>query len=268
VKRRWHNIFRNDDRSFILAMDHAVIMAVQNVLSSPGEVLKKAISGGADTVLTSYGVAKHFHKELGNAGLILRVDGGTTVMHPGGFVFDQPTRTFSVEDAVRVGADGVMCMGFPGLEDEKENIRNFAHFARECERYGVVYGLEMVPGGFKKPEIQTLENIAFSCRMGVEYGADFIKSPYTGPKDSFKTQVVDKCYKPIVVLGGGSGKSDLELLTMVKEAIDAGCKGVAIGRNIWNHEDIEGICRAIAAIIHEDASVEAASQYISVEKTS
>jgi len=162
-----------------------------------------------------------------------------------------------------VGADGIMCMGFTGLEDEKENIQTFAHFARDCERFGVVYGMEMVPGGFVDADKRTIENVAFSCRMGVEYGADFIKSPYVGDRDSFKAQVVDTCYKPIVVLGGGSGKKDIDLLTMVKEAMDAGCQGVAIGRNIWNHQDIEGICQAIASIIHEDASVETAFQYIS-----
>lgn len=268
MKRRWRNIFRGDDRSFILAMDHAIVMAVQEVLTDPGEVIERAISGGADAILTSYGVSNHFQKELGNAGLILRVDGGTTAMHPSGYVFDNPTSTFTVEDAVRVGADGIMCMGFTGLDGEPANIRTLAKLAAECERYGLVYGIEMVPGGFVDPEQQTLENIAFSCRLGAEYGADFIKSPYTGCKEDFKDHVVDKCYKPIVVLGGGSGKSDQDLLTMVKEAIDAGCQGVAIGRNIWHHPDIEGICRAISSIIHDDATVETAMQFIGGEKDS
>jgi DhnA family fructose-bisphosphate aldolase class Ia len=92
--------------------------------------------------------------------------------------------------------------------------------------------------------------------LGAEYGADFIKSPYKGDPVSFRKKVVDSCYKPIVALGGGANKSDSELLQMVRDAIDSGCKGVAIGRNIWKHKKIERLCRAISLIIHEDLSVE------------
>ncbi len=258
MKRRWNNIFRKDNRSFILAMDHAILMDVsQWGLKNPAEVIEKAISGGVDAILTTFGVAQEFQREIGRAGLILRLDGGTTCLHPSKLIMDQGVQTFSVEDAVRVGADGVICMGFPGLPDEQNMVKILAQTASECKKWGLVYGLEMIPGGFINDELKTVKNIAFANRLGAEYGADFIKSLAVKDPEAFKG-VVENCYKPILVLGGGDAKEDRDLLEMVKRSVDAGASGVTIGRNIWMHKSIKNLCRAITMIIHEDASVEEA----------
>jgi fructose-bisphosphate aldolase/2-amino-3,7-dideoxy-D-threo-hept-6-ulosonate synthase len=42
---------------------------------------------------------------------------------------------------------------------------------------------------------------------------------------------------------------------MVSDAISVGAKGVAIGRNVFQHDSPTKIVRAIAAIVHEKASV-------------
>lgn len=262
MKRRMNNIFAKDGKTFILAMDHGVVMEVGKIIGSPARVIEKAVAGGVDSILTSFGVAQQFSQEIGNIGLILRVDGGSTMLNPSGVIFNRPTRTFNIEDAARIGADGLMCMGWTGTEDEELTMQNLAYFAGGCLKYGIVFGAEMIPGGFGKEDKCTLENIAFSNRLGAEYGADFIKSPYRGDPVAFKSQVVDTCYKPIVVLGGGASKSDLDLLTLVRDAMDAGCKGVAIGRNIWKYPNVEKLCQAIAAIIHADITVEAGMEIL------
>lgn len=256
MKRRWHNIFKEDNRSFVLAMDHGMLMDVASQgLRDPAGVIRNAVHGGVDAILTTFGVAQHFQKEIGSAGLILRIDGGTTQMHPGNLVMDKITPTFSVEDAIRVGADGVMCMGFPGLEDEDEMVRDLAFTASECKKWGIVFGAEMIPGGFINDDLKSLENFAFTSRLGAEYGADFIKTVFMGDSESFKI-VVENCYKPVLVLGGGESRNDRELLTMVRAAVDAGAAGVVIGRAIWRHKSVEKICSAITRIIHEDAGVD------------
>ncbi len=262
MKRRWYNIFNDDGRSFVLAMDHAMLMHVAEAgLQDPRTVLEAAVAGGVDAVLTTFGVAEHYQKEIGSIGLILRIDGGTTCLHPSGNIMDQGTQTFTVEDAVRMGADGVMCMGFPGLENESAMARMLAHNASECKKWGMVYGVEMMPGGFINDEIKTVENIMFADRLGAEYGADFVKSlPVSDPAEFRK--VIHNCYKPILVLGGGGARTDRELLQMIRDAIDAGAKGVTIGRNIWKHQSVEKLCRAITMVIHEDASVEQALEIL------
>ncbi|REJ31817.1 MAG: aldolase, partial [Bacillota bacterium] len=48
------------------------------------------------------------------------------------------------------------------------------------------------------------------------------------------------------------------LLTAVKEALDGGARGVAMGRNIWQHEDPRRMVAAVAAVVHGGATVEQA----------
>lgn len=253
MKRRWHNIFKDDRKAFVLAMDHGNGLNVLPDMQKPGEIIKKAVAGGIDAILTTFGISQYFQKEIDNVGLILRIDGGTSQIA----VEKSPMENlYSIEDAVRLGADGVLCMGFPGAKNEDVSLKNLAKNAADCNKWGIVLGAEMLPRGFAPaPDARNPENIALACRIGAELGADFIKTQYIGDKETFR-KIVEGCYRPILVLGGGKIKSDEELLHMVKEAMDAGASGVVMGRNIWMHQKIEKICSAIAKIIHENAEVE------------
>jgi len=56
--------------------------------------------------------------------------------------------------------------------------------------------------------------------------------------------------------------SDERLLQMVRDSIDAGGKGVSIGRNIFQHKNVIGITKAISGIVLEDMEVEEAMQLL------
>jgi len=45
---------------------------------------------------------------------------------------------------------------------------------------------------------------------------------------------------------------------MVRGAMDGDAAGVSMGRSIFQHEDPEGIARAVSAVVHDDASVDEA----------
>ena len=46
------------------------------------------------------------------------------------------------------------------------------------------------------------------------------------------------------------------MLANIRDAIDAGAKGVAIGRNVFQCENPTAMTRSIVAIVHENASVD------------
>lgn len=96
--------------------------------------------------------------------------------------------------------------------------------------------------------------MAYACRQGAELGADFIKAEYVGG-ERFR-EVTEGCYAPILVLGGSKAKSEAEIFHNIRGALDAGAKGIIMGRNIYRHENIAKICAAIAAIVHDDASAD------------
>src|SRR5664280_1854318 len=109
---------------------------------------------------------------------------------------------------------------------------------------------EMLPRGFEGGEdSRTPENITFAFRLGAEMGADMIKTEYTGSPETFK-ELCASVYTPVLILGGGKKVPEEQLLTEIKEALDAGGSGVAMGRNIWGHEEPARYAGAIARIIH------------------
>lgn len=261
MKKRWNNIFESDGKAFILAMDHAAVTrAGQKTIKDPGKVIKEVIDGGADAVFTTCGVASAYPDAFGNAGLLLRVDIGTTEKHPSGKFFQNVLETASVEDALKLGADGILCMGFTHQEDEPEFLARVSRLSAKCREWGVVLGVEVMPGGFPgAPEgLHTAEEIGFTARAFAEQGADFIKAPYTGSVGEYKKNVVDCCYRPILVLGGGESRTDECLLQMVHDSVEAGCKGVMIGRAVFEHQNVTGITKAICGILHKGWSVEEA----------
>ena len=91
-------------------------------------------------------------------------------------------------------------------------------------------------------------------RVGAELGADFIKTPYA---PGFE-RVADTCYVPVVILGGAKRGSERDMLADVKKAVEVGGAGVAIGRNIFQAENPTAMTAAVAAILHQDASVDEA----------
>ena len=212
MKRRMNNFFKKDGKSFVLAMDHAAMMPSPD-LKDPGHVIREAVAGGADGFLTTYGIIKAFQNDFGNAGIIMRADGGISALRK---PMNPLSLLYTPEDAVRVGADAMLCMGYPGSTDNEHTLEYLANLCAEAEKLNIPVGAEMLPYGFEKHEgidTRSVENMSFACRQGAELGADFIKAEFVGG-ERFR-EVVDGCYAPILVLGGGKAKN-----AKGKQAID------------------------------------------------
>jgi class I fructose-bisphosphate aldolase len=244
----------------IAAFDHGLIDGPIKGIERPGETLTKIVTGGADAILTSFGVAARFVEELAGVGLILRLDGGGTKLGKMG-----PGAQFhTVEAAVRLGADAVVVSAFPGAAHEMDTLHTLATVIDEAHAWGLPVMAEMQPGGFDSgPEFCTAENVALSARVAAELGADWVKIPYA---PEFK-RVTDACYVPVVMLGGAKKNSERTMLENIKTAVEAGAAGVAIGRNIFQADDPYLMTSAVAAIIHRGASVDEAMRLMLGERT-
>ena len=74
------------------------------------------------------------------------------------------------------------------------------------------------------------------------------------PVEQFQ-QVLKTCYQPVVILGGAKKDDEETLLTTVYQAVQIGAAGVAIGRNVWQHPNPAGMCRALVSLVHGGATV-------------
>lgn len=242
--RRLRRIFREDGRTLIVAMDHGLIDGPCQGLEQPAKTLAKIAAGGADAVLTSYGVAQRFAGALAGLGLILRLDGGATRLgrREKGALF------FGVETALRVGADAVALSAFPGSPAEVESLERLAHAIKAAHAWGLPVMAEMVPGGFDSPpERRTTEAVALAVRVAAELGADFVKTPHV---TNFE-QVIAGVYVPVVVLGGAKRGDEAAMLADIADAVQAGAAGVAIGRNIFQADDPTAMTTAVAQLVHK-----------------
>jgi len=253
--RRLKRIFREDGRTVIVAMDHGGFMGPQPGFDVPTEPIKQVIAGGADAIMATVGLAQAFARELAPAGLILRVDGGVSKLGTRAW---RGKLIYRAETALRLGADGVVAMGFPGAEHEDENLTYLADLNDQCAQWGLPLMAEMLPRGFEGgDDARAPETIRLALRFGAELGVDLIKTQYTGDVASFR-KAVGSCFVPVVVLGGAKMESDADVLRTAWEAIDAGGRGVAMGRNIWGHKNPQKMTAAVVAIVHNGASVDEA----------
>ena len=244
-------IFAADGRTVIVAMDHTAYFGPMAGLEHPGDVLQAVVEAGADAVLTTPGIAARFGDRLGRAGLILRADGGSSQRDP------QPAglrQIISVERALRLGADALVCMGMIGFPDESASLRVLTDLVDECSRWGLVVLAEMLVNG-RDGNKPTAEDVAFAARVGADLGADIIKTNYIGPPNAYRAAIAS-CYVPLVVLGGEKADDDRAVLESVANALEAGAAGVAIGRNVWQHANPAGMTRALVALVHGGASVD------------
>lgn len=256
TQRRLSNIFRPDGRTVIVALDHGLLDGPCPGFERPADTIAAVVEGGADAILTSYGIASRFQAELARVGLIIRSDGASTNL--GTPSTGSLSSFFGVEDALRLGADALVVTALPGSDKEDATLENLAHTCAAAHRWGLPVLGEMVPGGFNSSEdLRGTDSVALAARLGAELGADFIKAPYCEGYEA----VTSGTYVPVVILGGSKG-SESDTLANIRSAIDAGATGVAIGRNVFQCDDPTAMTAAIVAVVHDDATVEQALQIL------
>lgn len=245
--RRMGRIFREDGRTVIVAMDHGMGLNVNPALDHMEDTLKAIVAGGADAMLVSYGIAVKYADILKGIGLIVRCDGGYSAIPSS--ASGHPRLLYSVEDALRAGADAVACNGFPGTPDEQDCMKNLAALVGQGNAWNVPVMAEMLPGGFGDGVPKTVDNVRLAARTGCEYGASIIKTTYTGTPEEFR-KVIEASYQPVIVLGGEATSELPALFDCIEKAVSVGAAGVAIGRNVWKHPDPEAVTRALVDLVH------------------
>lgn len=244
--RRIRRIFP-DGRTLIVACDHGMIDGPAAGIEVMGDTLEAVIAGGADGILCSYGTATRFAELLARVALVLRIDGAGTRLGPRAAPGAQ---FYTVEDALRLGADALCVTAFPGSAHEEATLETLARIIRQAHAWDMPVMAEIVPGGFDSPpEKRTRDAVKVSARVAAELGADWVKIPYVAGFE----EVTGTCYAPVVVLGGPRCDDPRETFAMLRASLAAGGRGGVIGRNVWQSGRTTAMTRALSAIIHAGA---------------
>jgi len=252
-------------RVVIVAVDHGNTAGVVHGLEDPVDVIKMAAQAGADGILVTPGVLEQAIDAVGDLAIILRIDGCVSILGSG------PMELFSsVEHAVRLGADSVVVNATVGAPHETAELKKVGVVASEGRMWGVPVVAEMLSqrmmdnhmdfsgNGDGGLPVDIANEVALASRIGVELGADAIKTRYPGDPESFR-QIVKSTGRPILIAGGPRRGTGLEsTLRLVDEMLEVGASGLVFGRTIWQYPEPMAMIRALSAMVHNDATVEEA----------
>ena len=252
-----------------VTMDHGITNGVLPGLEDVGSLIKKVGKGGADAVLLHKGNAKNviysqnevlhsFGQELG---LIIHLNGAPSI----GSDPYLKIPVCTVDEAVQYGADAVSLHVNIGDAGDEEMLEFMGEVSSDCIDWGIPLIAMMYPRGPNVDEFDA-EAISHCVRIGVELGADIIKTNYTGDIDSFN-QICRNTPIPIIAAGGQPQKNLQDFYKTVSDIMKAGASGMAVGRNIFGTEDPTTATMILSELIHERASIDDISQKYKIPKT-
>lgn len=250
---RMNRIFKEDGKALMVAINHGLGMGPIQGIEDPGKLIRDLANSPIDSLTLHKGLAKRFANEYaGKCALVLK---GTNVTK-----YYKPAETpiASVEEAVAAGADCIALGLSLGTENEEEVVTSIAQMIEVADRYGMPVTTHSYPNGPLIPDAEryNVEYVSYATRMALELGVDIIKTFWTGSGSSFEKIVKVGSPAKVVISGGAKCNTLRECFEMTYEGIAAGAAGVTYGRNIWQHEYPIAVINGLAAIIHDNESVD------------
>jgi len=237
-------------------MDHGISNGPIKGLENPYSLIYDCQHFGLTSVIINKGIFKNLPKPT-KIGLLVHLSGSSILS-------SSPNRkmlTGSVEEALRLGADGVSLHINIGGKEEPEMIEQLGKIADDCHKWSMPLLAMMYPRGENVKNPHDPDIVGHVARIGAECGADIVKTLYTGDIDSF-TKVTKSTPVPVVIAGGPKAKTELDVLQMTEDAMKAGAKGVTYGRNIFEHLNPGKMTQALAAIIFRKETATEAAKYL------
>ncbi len=234
-------------KTVMIPLDHGVILGPMKGIEDPSDTVDKVVSGGANAVVFNSGMARWLYPQyLNRCGAVFNLSNIVTGEN-------DLTLISTVEYAVRHAADAISVQVMIGSSHERHMLDNFRLVADQCSRWSVPLLAMMYPTDDLVAE-RGIDAHLLAARAGAEMGADIVKTSYTGDTESF-TKLVDACPAPVVVAGGPQKNTLEEVLQMVRDSMDCGAAGVALGRNVWQSMDPIKTTKALVQIVHQDMKV-------------
>ena len=212
----------------------------------PEYIIKIAKEGKFTGLILQKGIAERYNKEIKESKipLIVKLNGKT------GLVKGDPVskQLCKVDEAISLGATAVGYTIYIGSIHEEEMLQEFVKIQREAHKKGLPVIAWIYPRGKSLKGKKKRDLLAYSARVGLEIGADIIKIHSHGNKDDLEW-AVKSAGKARVVIAGGAKKKDKDLIKEIRDGIEVGISGVAIGRNIWQNKKPQALTKKLKKTI-------------------
>ncbi|MBP2624870.1 MAG: class I fructose-bisphosphate aldolase family protein [Nitrosopumilaceae archaeon] len=252
---RLNRILRKN-KMFCIPMDHGISNGPISGIENPHSIIYKCQNYGITSIIINKGILRSLPSPI-KIGVLVHYSASTSLSaYP-----DRKVLTGTVEEALRLGADGVSIHVNIGGEDEPEMLKQLGIISEQCHKWDMPLLAMMYPRGKNIKNPHDADTIAHVSRIGAECGADIIKTFYTGDAKSFK-KIIKSTPVPVVVAGGPKANSTIDILKMTEDIMNAGAIGITYGRNIFSHKTPEKMVKALTSIIFKKQSAKDAIEIV------
>jgi predicted phospho-2-dehydro-3-deoxyheptonate aldolase len=237
-------------RMVILPLDHGVTYGPIPGIDRLNTIVRCGAAGGVDALVLFKGMLKSLEPLTGPCpGVIVHLSASTRL----GSTPHHKVLIGSVEEAIRHGADGVSVQVNLGGTEESQMLRDLGTVSAACAEWQFPLLVMMYVQNPATSSPPSDAAIAHSARVAAELGADIIKIPAPKDPDSL-CQIASSLPVPVVIAGGSRASSSRVLLERIEKNLAAGASGVAIGRNVFQHEQPDSLIEAICRMVHGGCS--------------
>jgi len=243
--RRLNRILVGEKRRCLLSpLDHAGWLGPVKGLDRPKWIVEQVIAGGANAILAGPGFLRATAASIpSTVAIVLRLSVTAGLSKQG----TQETPVASLDTALQLDADAVAVSVFFGRDGDIEIYSWLAEMIQACSAYDMPVIAEMMP---PEDRLYKSDAIAHAARIGMEIGADIIKTNYCGNIEEFR-KVVESVPVPIIVAGGPKQANEPSVASFTRDAVAGGAAGVAIGRRVWQSDDPCEVTRQVYQALWE-----------------
>lgn len=242
-------------RGVWIPIDHGASDFPVDGLTDTEHVIRSLVRAGVDAIIAQKGLVSHYSHLCQGSSTDMVVHFSVSTRHAGP---DNANKVLvgNADEVLPRGGLGVSCQVNMGSPNEAVMIERMGQMSRaalhhQLPMFGMVYArgehLSVMEGD------DTNAN-AHAVRLAFELGCDAAKTTWTGGKESFK-KVTSAVPIPVLVAGGPATGDSKAILTMVRDALDAGASGICMGRQVFAHPNVEAIAKALMMLVHQDSTV-------------
>jgi fructose-bisphosphate aldolase, class I len=244
-------------RAMILSYDFGIEHGPQTMNEKnidPSYVLDIALEGKYTGIILTPGIAeKYYNSVFVDVPLIIKLNSKTSIPE----TFPLSKTNCSVQHAIRLGAAAIGYTIYDGSQTEPEQFHEFGRIVEQAHDYGIPVIAYMYPRGPGVKDELDNDLLAYSARVGLELGADFVKIKYNNHMQSFSWIV--RCAGRARVLVTADYKTENEyLLRRTYDILRTGATGIVVGPHVWKNERPFTLSKALSSVIFDHKTPEQA----------
>lgn len=234
-------------RLLVVPLDHSVTDGPITGGTGVDSLIGRLAGNGVDAVVLHKGGLRHVDpRRFAETSLVVHLSASTVhAADP-----DAKYLVASVEEALRLGADGVSVHVNLGSREEGRQIADLAAVSDACDRWNLPLLAMMYPRGPRVTDPRDPALVAHAVTLAADLGADIVKTVYVGSVDEMAA-ITGNAPVPVIVAGGPRRDNPADVLEYVDEVMRAGAAGVAMGRNVFQSDDPALLTKRMSALIHD-----------------